>query len=586
MVKTNKKKINKSSLTKEDEEWLAHQIKQAHREWDEEITKKFAGTPTDEEWVDYQAQQAQREWDEEVAEQIAKDEIEREGWLNIQKEKKKERVASETEKEVEIEKLKQDASLITGVEKVKEESNKATQLTTVDKFISLVEMKSHENKMASKHLFHCILGQSLIKIPLYVGYNKIDTRWHFFWMQDSQSGKGLSLGVFNDVVKKLKKVNVIMSVNGEKKAVLGSEFEVIEYDNVTTASLLNEWKRKKNNEVELDEQGEPILIRKKTEDADFLCMSEAISLFSSSPYAENLITFFIKTANSIYSGSDHIFYRNLSGYPIECPTSTNATIVLTTRHLQNLDVMKLGSGLMARVGTNFTHVSPEMRARIDAKICNSMWVIKDKQNKAYDELVQEVALDIMEDTKFAYLNKDNIKPKNAEELSAYTYKRIDDFRKRVLKELSNPELKSIVNSMIEAYHNHIFKLSFHSAILRRSIDIEKIDVEYAFNMLDEMFTHQTRFLELTAKTPFDEQAKIDKRTQTIKDFFMKNKVERKIVDLDLNELAIYVARNLRISHFHARKIIEDLTLDEYPLLTKTDHPTDKRKKRIRLNDSS
>ena len=72
--------------------------------------------------------------------------------------------------------------------------------------------------------------------------------------------------------------------------------------------------------------------------------------------------------------------------------------------------------------------------------------------------------------------------------------KFDRLRDKIINETVSGDIKMILNSLRNRYMDIIMKISYHCACIRHSKEITLADMQYAFNLIDEMFETQKDWL--------------------------------------------------------------------------------------------
>jgi len=86
----------------------------------------------------------------------------------------------------------------------------------------------------------------------------------------------------------------------------------------------------------------------------------------------------------------------------------------------------------------------------------------------------------------------------SEEIRNYIEKKITPLYK-VTSKIKSVEVQGIMFSFLSRYLDHLYRLIFHSAVLRNSKTIEKIDVDYAYSIIKKTYMSILYYIEVNTQ---------------------------------------------------------------------------------------
>lgn len=326
--------------------------------------------------------------------------------------------------------------------------------------------------------FHALLGQKIKDIFIYKEKmtngniplsHPIDLRINLILMRPSGTGKSVGLDFFNNVVK-------------------GIELVSRQPSDFTDAGLIGS--------VDKPDKFGPNITYGIFKDSDFITFDEAEILFENNPHKENTLRRFNIALNTYKQASQLIYKRmrwgelsynpHFSTYFVSVPFfgfEEKLKSGFPQRHLVFIEDEVINERLkslredISRI--SFT-TSPDKREKLTAI---------GTQTYTYWKEIFENLQKFAAETQF----------KEAEDVKDYIERKIKPLFKETEKIKSN-EVQGIMFSFLARYLDHLYRLVFHSAIIRQSSTIEKIDVDYAFSIIKKTYMSILYYIEVNTKT--------------------------------------------------------------------------------------
>lgn len=341
-----------------------------------------------------------------------------------------------------------------------------SQYEAVKLFVNDFDKYCYNNKFSGVLAFHTILGQKIKEIFIFKnGCDKIDQRINIFEIRPSGTGKGKSM-------------NFLLKV-GE-----GIGLVCKNVNDFSDSALLGSYEKGTRKQ-------ETIKLKGIFEKSDLITCEEAESLFETQTYKEGTIRHFNTAFNTINTPSNKI-YKALRYGEIEFnPTFSG---YFTSVMFQDFNI-KIKCGFFQR---QLVFIQEEL---IQQRLLNLKEDIK-RVSFSTDRLKRQ-KIETNENTLIQTYKEifDNLK-KFAENTEFEEEEGLNEYIKNKLEELfiqtskvSNSVIMGVLFSFLSRWIEHLYKLSFHSAILRQSKIVQKKDIDYAFSIMIKCFDNLLFFLE-------------------------------------------------------------------------------------------
>jgi hypothetical protein len=328
--------------------------------------------------------------------------------------------------------------------------------------------------------FHCLLGQIIKDVYIYKEKlngsvslsHPIDLRINLILMRPSGTGKSVGLDFVNNIVK-------------------GMDLTTRQPSDFTDAGLIGSIEKP-------DKFGQNITYG-IFYDSDFITFDEAEILFEKSTHKEGALRRFNVALNTLGQASQKIYKRmrwgdieyhpHFSTYFVSVPFfgfEEKIKSGFPQRHLINIEDEVINERLRSMkedISRISFSTSPQKRDKI-----------KEIGTQKYDywkEIFDKLRTFAVE-TKF----------NQSDDIKNYIEKKIMPLYK-VTGKIKSVEVQGIMFSFLARYLDHLYRLIFHSAIIRNSKTIEKIDVDYAYSIIKKTYTSILYYIEVNTRKSED-----------------------------------------------------------------------------------
>ena len=225
-------------------------------------------------------------------------------------------------------------------------------------------------------------------------------------------------------------------------------------------------------------------------------------------------------------------------------------MVALTRPIKNIKEHILFSGLLQRC-----IFIPRLITKQDRKIMRekvSLIIHRPKQSKEefkkdFDNLIKELK-DIQT---FININKITIKEEDSEKIRQFVHSKMESLSMFAEEQFLTEQNLDTIEDFIGNYSDHMLMLAYQTAIVRKSIFVELVDFEYAFNFLQECLNCFIPWLEESIAIEKGTSEKEIVRTNKVKKFA----IEHKGTEMKFSQVVKTFCELLRCSQMTARKYI-------------------------------
>jgi len=361
---------------------------------------------------------------------------------------------------IELDLEEEDSDEDYALELVKENS----QYGIVKQFVKDHDQYAYRQPFTGLLAFLCVLGQVIKEVFIYkekikdgaVLSNPLDLRLNLIIIKGSGRGKSIGLDFFNNIVR-------------------GINLTTRQLTDFTDAGLIGSIDKP-------DKFGQNITwgIFK---DSDFITSDEAATLFELSPHKEGVQRNFNIALNTLNQSSQKIYkrmrwgeleyYPHFSTYFVSIPFLEFEQKLKTgfaQRHLIHIEDEAIQERIMSmKEDISRINFSTSKEKREEVK---NMGVQKYEYWKEIFENLKKFA----EDTQF----------EQSSEIKSYIERKIIPLFKMTGK-IKSIELQSIMFSFLTRYLDNLYRLILHSAVIRQSKTIEKIDVDFAYSIIKKAY---------------------------------------------------------------------------------------------------
>ena len=339
------------------------------------------------------------------------------------------------------------------------ESGSIQKIDFIERFVEVFGKRSYKNPVYGYLSAHCILGQVLKNVKLYIGANYIDPRLSFFIMQPSGTGKSVGWEIIKPVAL---------------KAGIAAD----EVDEATDAALIGT-----QDEMEtFDPQGrtktvEYTKVEGKLATAEILHYDEGETLMQRSEHARNTLNYFEKALNPIGSASNTLSKR--LGH-VEFEIHPRCSLIVTSYPVQDVVETILNKGFFQRIVLFPREVNVDER-----KFVEQVRAGKLGRREFTETDVNELGEALMQIRAKYGEYEFKLEGEQAENLTHIVNAKIEELFKAV--ENCHPRIQEIMYTFVPRYDNLMYVFAFHHMCNRWADSLEPIDVNYAFDKVHNLF---------------------------------------------------------------------------------------------------
>jgi hypothetical protein len=472
-------------------------------------------------------------------------------WLEAEYQKREQERLEKQTKQTELASIKTSK---TEANKLEKEADEIKKLYALDYFMQCFNRTSFYNEVFGQGLFHVVLGQGLSHKKLSTeDSTDLDFRIHIILIQDSSSGKGKGVNfvirIFNH--PKFKKIQDAME----------REYRIHKLGRMNPASLINTYKTNKHGQVEKDDLGNSIIKYGIIEQNDVIYSEEGRTVLQGGNDALELQEVFMTATEPIGSKSN-LYNKQLTDYETTCETRSSASFIFTSRPFGKMKRTLAESGLIQRF--LFFPRDSITKDTMDDMLKASIFSFKRKKDKSnFDEDFEKLIDELMKVIRFANKYDIDFSSDNIDELLSFMYEKIQWFSEVIYSSSLTPLNKKIMQGIIRRYKDNFSVIAAHSAAMRFSRNIEKQDLQYAFDYFKLLFENQMEWI--SANVLEDREAKQEQ------DIIAKD-IQRALAKQPKQTLAFpdlikEIARKHRKSYQRASQVVKQFGPEEceYPI---------------------
>lgn len=369
----------------------------------------------------------------------------------------------------------------------------------LNNYMYLFNQQSINNETAGIISFFVIMGQAFRNqfiIP--IGVQKLDIRVSCFWLQDTRSGKSISWDFMNDISE-------AVGVYCESP----SEW--------SDAGLIGT--------IETDKTGEIIEIDGILSKCDILQIDEASSIFLKKSYNQSTILYLQAALNYLHSKTNMIT-KQLKAGEVKC--KPHCSLWLTSFPPREMIEEVLDKGFFQRVIFYPNRVSLEDRKEISDKRVSNFWTETEKEEVNVSTVSNEI---INLKAYYSARGKDTLLPGHKGNLLAILSNKIRGLFKLI--EPMEGSNRSIMGSFLPNFENNIVIFATILAISRKSDTIERIDIEQSYDILYEIFSNVSSWVETERTDNFKADRDLIRIVGDLKDedgWIHKSTLVKRIID--------------------------------------------------------
>ena len=265
---------------------------------------------------------------------------------------------------------------------------------------------------------------------------------------------------------------------------------------ITNAALINNEVPGKDGRPKIDKDtGEMMINYGLLFFTDYLILEEARQLIKPGKDNEEIQEIFMTCAEPIGS-SNNIYTKRLKNYNDTIETPSSVSWFATTHPVGKIKNVLANTGLLQRSLFYPRMINDDVRQQMNK--LSSLALTTKLDTEKFDIEFSQLREELDKVVDFASKNTVTFKESEIPEMSSYLYEKLSWFMGETGK-ISKTENRDILQSFVARYRNHLLVLAHHSAVMRYSLYVEKEDIEYAFNMMQEIFKSLLIWIELNVE---------------------------------------------------------------------------------------
>jgi len=481
----------------------------------------------------------EEEWGlEDLQEQQEQEEFERRWKANEEKYKQLEREKKKEEERVE--KLAKTTTTAKDATRLEKEAEKIEHLSAVDLWERVFSQVSFCNEVSIRCLFHVYFGQMVRDKKIWLqGSSYLDWREHFNLIQNTGTGKGKMANLFTEITLGLQKPN-------------GQHCQVEKLGRLSVPALINTAIVGKNGKPKIDnDTGRMKMKDGVLAETDFVVLEESRQLLKPGKDNEEIQEIFM-TVCEPYGSSSNVYNKRLMEYTHPVETRSPTSWIGTTRPLGKIKDVLTISGLLQRTLFYPREVDNATRAEMNKRA--ALAIASKKKREEFDREKKEMLAECQRAAKFAEENDITISRDKEDVIASFIYEKQKWFMDDIVKTISDAYIKEIMNGFVSRYRDHLVVIAHHSAAMRYSCDVEKVDVEYAFRLLKELYLALKLWVETKVERDISEVKEQQGIAEMVQTYIAANEGCR------YKELVRYVAKRRRATYqassYHVRRLTE------------------------------
>jgi len=370
------------------------------------------------------------------------------------------------------------------------------------KWMELYGCRSFDNELPGKIFFRILISLGMKNKKIFFASKTIDMRNHFFWIQDTGSGKDQGMDFFMEMIER---------INKEYKRRTGVPSFIRSYEingSETPEVFLDHFKTKtgsKGKEMDTDADPIPGILSRY----DLIISRECSFLFREQNREKQSKAEYLLTA--------------MEGRPLtkslikwEGNTSTticNACIIGMTRPIANMKSHIVWSGLQQRAFNYARSLSKTDRMKMFDEVLRED---PDEALSDFDSKCKNLAKKIVK--LFLWWNKNDIYIKNEDIKKIYKIRKavIFDLQEKI-SELPSAEHRDIMQGFVSRMIDKMIVLGYQNAIIRKSKVVEAMDIEISIeDFIYPMFESLIEWVEVKIESSKKESSSVKKTRRAIK----------------------------------------------------------------------
>lgn len=375
----------------------------------------------------------------------------------------------------------------------KSEYNK--KLYLFDKYINVYNAEIINNEVLGRCSMHYVLGGLLKFKKIHkTEHTWLDYRIHLMLFQTSGSGKGMTANFVERLLNDIKFPKFT-----DKKELLPQEVWdtpiIMKSGKITPEALINNFQvNSKTGMIEKDEEGNDKINPGSLQTKDFLVYEEGGNLFNNSQSSSDKTDYFLQAMEPIGS-SNNVIEKELASFEKSIKTTSSTSIFIMTRPIGKIKNTVAQSGFFQRcifIPREIDYeVLHDMRLKSGFNDLEYMSGKRDsKSSKYYNDLIEEFKIIV----NFAYNNDIGINTNNLDSIKLLYKNKMDWFLYDMINTIDNKVIREIISTLENRYKDNVFKLAYHSAVIRQSTTVDLEDFEYAFDLIMDLYVEQKNWL--------------------------------------------------------------------------------------------
>lgn len=451
-------------------------------------------------------------------------------------------------------------------QKILEDQVKKITSNLPEKWSMLYDRVSIDNNLPGKILLHVTLSCTFnIENKIIIKTGEIsDNRIHMIWTQNTGSGKNVATGFLRMVLEPIK----LIDIKDKTKRI---PIEIYSIGTITDAGILGDFEYDEKGKLkfaEYDEYGQivdkdnkdkddkqtkskniqtklskitrkPIPVPGPLETHKLIIWEEAEPLIKTANYTEEMHLIAIAVMESWFSPGNTYTKRLKAYHGFTRFVKSEGVLLGTSRQIPNINSFIVESGALQRSIFIARDLEDDSRKKMfDANIGN----IADEEKIEEDKLLyKKISDEIQKISDFERLNKISISSKLIPSVSIFLSDKMQWFWEQRCK-IPEPSIRTIIDGYLARYKTLIFKLSYHSAAMRYSKNIELCDFEYAIELMKEIYQNQANWLETNIR--LDKETREDTK-ECIR--FMESIIRKNGGQIERKYLTKAIAKEFRLT---------------------------------------
>lgn len=446
------------------------------------------------------------------------------------------------------------------LEKIEKKAEYNAKIYLHDKYMYCYKSGIFHNDILGKCSLHYVLGSLLRHKQIEVGFQEwLDYRIHLILIQMSGTGKGKTANFIERVIRDVKYPIVNIKTNELLPCKKWRNADIITSGKTNDSALINTFIMDNKGCPKIDKNGIEMINKGSVELYDFFIYEEGGHLFNNSEGSNNMVDIFLRAMEPIGSSNNKID-KKLTQYSAALTTTSKSSFFFMTRPMGKMKKTVAESGLFQRclfipreidddIANNMKKLSASSKIKYGGGIRSK------KDVNFYYDLIDEIKKVI----EFGFNNNIVQNPRHTNDIDAFFESKIQWFYDDMRKNVINDDVRNILNSLSNRYIDNMLTMSYHSACMRYSTNVDLEDFQYSFNIMKELYEEQKNWLSNTLEVSYYEKKEKQEFKKVLYNLIKLDKNRLKTMDIIVNDLC----KIFELDDFICRKKI--ITLSKGPL---------------------